>query len=105
MKRSRPPAQSGVDRLQFVNVRRNICLFDNSYCKRCFCFAPTAICDDLTNPAFGTVTVSGQTVSSTATYQCNSGYRLVGTDTRLCEGITPTSAEWSGQAPICQRTT
>ena len=63
-----------------------------------------AICSELSNPAFGTVTLSGRTLNSTATYTCNSGYNLVGIPTRTCEELNFATADWSGTAPICERT-
>ena len=66
-------------------------------------FFPAAICSELSNPAFGTATLSGRTISSTATYTCNSGYNLVGTTTRTCEELNSATADWSGTAPICER--
>ena len=54
------------------------------------------MCSPLSDPADGTVTVSGQTHGSTATYTCNAGYQLVGDDARTCvHGI------WTGQTPTC----
>ena len=61
------------------------------------------ICSVLDNPAFGTVSITGRTPGSVATYMCNPGYVLVGNRTRLCEELDVDAADWSGEAPICQR--
>ena len=46
----------------------------------------------LSNPANGQVIIIG----STATYTCDSGYELIGDDTRTCE-----DGVWTGQEPTC----
>ena len=68
------------------------------------CVAPShaATCEGLSNPGFGTVIVSGQRVGDTATYECRSGFSLIGISTRTCTQISPASAEWSGDEPICE---
>ena len=63
-----------------------------------------AECDDLQDPPFGTVTQSGVSVGSTATYQCDPGFGLIGPSTRICEELDSGSADWSGEEPICERT-
>ena len=70
----------------------------------CVASSHAATCEGLNNPGFGTVTVSGQSVGDTATYDCQSGFSLIGTPTRTCTLISPGSADWSGEAPICERT-
>ena len=70
----------------------------------CVASSHAATCEGLTNPGFGTVTVLGQSVGDTATYECRSGFSLMGTSTRTCTQISPGSAEWSGDEPICERT-
>ena len=56
-------------------------------------------CGTLTNPANGNVTHSGGTTfGQTATYSCNTGYSLVGGNTRICQA----ARTWSGSAPTCQ---
>lgn len=51
-------------------------------------------CSKPENPANGQVTV---TSSSYAAYACESGYQLVGEQTRTCQN----NGQWSGQAPTC----
>ena len=58
-------------------------------------------CPDLAGPANGQVVPSGSIPASTATYTCNSGYRLNGDSSRTCQD----SGEWSGTAPTCEPST
>ena len=53
-------------------------------------------CNNLANPTNGRV--SGGTIGQTATYNCNTGYYLVGGSTRTCRA----TGVWSGSAPACQ---
>ncbi len=55
-------------------------------------------CPKLSAPSYGRVSVTGLEVGSSATYECNDGFLLVGTITRYC---LPTG-EWSGEAPTCR---
>lgn len=54
-------------------------------------------CPTLQNPANGRVTLTGVTFGSTATYECDSGFVLVGDEERMCQD----SGEWSGDEPLC----
>ena len=57
-------------------------------------------CGTLTNPANGQVNhTAGTTFGQTATYSCNTGYNLVGDNTRTCQA----TGEWSGSEPTCER--
>ena len=55
-------------------------------------------CSALNNPDNGHVTVTSRVVGSTASYQCNRGYTLIGEEERVC---LP-DGSWSGYAPTCQ---
>ena len=56
-------------------------------------------CGNLTDPVNGQVNhTAGTTVGQTATYSCNTGYSLVGDNTRTCQAI----GNWSGSTPTCQ---
>ena len=55
-------------------------------------------CGTLTKPANGQVShTGGTTFGQTATYSCNTGYELVGDNTRMCQA----TGVWSENAPIC----
>ncbi|XP_055886163.1 sushi, von Willebrand factor type A, EGF and pentraxin domain-containing protein 1-like [Biomphalaria glabrata] len=58
-------------------------------------------CPILTDITNGFVRLQGTNYSSTATYSCHTGFRLIGTSSRLCQS----SGTWSDQAPVCQSTT
>ena len=58
-------------------------------------------CGDLPAPSNGQVNTVNGTVYPTgeATYECNGGYELVGTASRVCFS----NGRWSGEEPMCQR--
>ena len=56
-------------------------------------------CGGLSSPSNGRVTIIDETIGGTAVYTCNSGYTLVGRDTRTCQD----DGSWSGTPPICRR--
>ena len=57
-------------------------------------------CSTLTNPANGQVNhTAGTSLGEAATYSCNTGYNLVGDNTRTCQA----DGMWSGSAPTCER--
>ena len=55
-------------------------------------------CGDLSDIPFGSVSLTGTTFGSVATYTCQLGYSVVGSLTRLCGA----NGEWSGQEPVCE---
>ena len=55
-------------------------------------------CGPLASPVNGVVSIESTTLGSVAFYDCNQGFRLVGTETRNCQG----SGVWSGSEPSCQ---
>ena len=57
------------------------------------------MCADLSDPENGTVTVVGTAPSSTATYECDSGFQLEGSVVLTCGD----DGEWSPAPPVCQR--
>ena len=57
----------------------------------------TGLCSKLSSPAYGSVTWTGLTCGSTATYTCDSGYQLSGDQSRTCLS----TGVWSGQEPTC----
>ena len=57
-------------------------------------------CGTLTDPANGQVNhTAGTTFEQTATYSCDTGYNLMGNNTRTCEA----TGEWSWSEPTCER--
>lgn len=59
----------------------------------------TAInCERLNNPDNGIVVVNGNTIGAVATYHCNPGFLLVGSDQRICQE----DGTYSGVAPSCR---
>ena len=66
-------------------------------------FPPTAECPVLSAPAFGSVSITGRRPGDTATYRCNTGFELIGPDTRVCGETDPGMADWDGEEPICRR--
>ena len=54
-------------------------------------------CGSLTSPVNGRIVISSTTFESTASYLCNSGYNLVGVNSRTCQS----NGQWSGVAPTC----
>ena len=64
-----------------------------------FLFLTAVNCGTLSNPVSGRVShTAGTTFGQTATYSCNTGYKLVGSSTRTCQA----TRLWSGNAPTCQ---
>ena len=65
-------------------------------------FPYTAVdCGVFPNSTNGAVdTSSGTTFMMTATYTCNTGYTLIGANTRTCGG----DGQWTPDAPTCSRT-
>ena len=59
----------------------------------------TASCETLTNPSSGTVTLSTNGGTSTATYTCASGYTLQGDATRTCQ----LDGTWDNSQPSCSK--
>lgn len=56
------------------------------------------VCGSLPSPNNGTVVLKGTTFGSVARYDCNSGFTLVGPQTRKCDK----NGVWSGATPHCK---
>lgn len=54
-------------------------------------------CGDPGTPAFGTRFGNDFRVGATVYYECNSGYRLEGSESRQCQA----SGVWTGRLPQC----
>ena len=63
-----------------------------------YLYAVVVDCGSLASPANGQVSLTTTTFGSTATYECDAGYVLVGGETRTCQE----SGSWSGQDPECR---
>ena len=61
------------------------------------CILISVTCQELSAPANGMVTVTGQRSGATATYSCDSGYEVDGSVTRTCQA----TGMWSGSEPTC----
>jgi hypothetical protein len=61
--------------------------------------APPPDCPPLANPANGMVEMSGVAPGSTATYTCNAGYVVNGTDILTCSS----EGAWEPQPPTCSQ--
>ena len=59
---------------------------------------PVIDCGTLTKPDNGSVTQTGTSLGSVATYNCDEGTVLIGRDNRTCQE----DETWSGEAPICK---
>ena len=77
-----------------------VCFISDCYCTCVFILPSTVVdCSALTNPPNGQIsTTGGTTFGQNATYSCNTGYNLMGDNTRTCEA----TGNWSGSAPTCQ---
>ncbi len=65
-----------------------------------FYYFPTGVmCDNLSDITNGSVVLSGTNVGSTATYNCENGYFLVGMEQRQCQN----NGQWNGTEPYCKR--
>ena len=54
-------------------------------------------CGPLNAPSNGGVEMESSVFNSVATYSCDSGFNLIGADSRTCQG----NGLWSGQTPQC----
>jgi len=60
----------------------------------------TADCGNLNDPTDGQVILTGTTVGNTASYTCNTGFRIRNNvaNVRTCQD----SGQWSGDEPTCE---
>ncbi len=62
------------------------------------CMHAVIVCPKLPTIHYGTVSVGNRQVGSTAIYNCDDGFILVGDSTRHCLS----TGVWSGQPPVCK---
>ena len=56
-------------------------------------------CPELEVPSYGDINYSkGQAINSVATYRCDDGYNLIGSEKRTCQA----NGTWSGEDPFCE---
>ena len=55
-------------------------------------------CPDLDDPPYGSVNQTDSTPGSTAHYECDDGFKLVGDEYRECLK----TGYWDGEEPICK---
>ena len=88
-----------------VHLHVNVCCYFSSANYQAICIyvslLSTAVdCGTLPNPTNGQVTTTaGTTFGQTSTYNCNTGYNLIGDSTRTCQA----TGNWSGSVPTCER--
>ena len=56
------------------------------------------MCELLTNPVNGQVTLIERFVGEVANYSCDAGFALIGSETRTCQS----GSGWSGDEPSCE---
>ena len=83
-----------------IGYSQRVCYPDNRWSNeepRCTKVSYLMDCPPLELVAHGQVIVSGENYGSRATYTCDFGYRLIGTDKRKCLS----DGSWSGSNPYC----
>ena len=91
---SAPTCPSKLFILSIINHQVRLCIHD------VFLHFIVVDCGPLPDPANGHVSTTRTIFGQTATYSCNTGYRLVGNSIRVCQA----TGSWSGSAPTCQGT-
>ena len=75
--------------------------YEVTYMEYMYLLLTVVNCGTLSNPANGQVNhTAGTTLGQTATYNCNTGYNLVGASNRTCQA----TGGWSRSVPACQST-
>ena len=60
-----------------------------------------ALCPDPAAIVNGMRTFTGNSVGDTATYTCNPGFELIGSETTTCTRVTVNSASFTPDPPEC----
>ena len=74
-------------------------LYDNTFLIVDIFFCAVITCQDLYDPTYGRVNVTGYTPGYKAHYKCDYGYKLVGEAYRECLY----TGYWGGEEPVCER--
>ena len=67
-------------------------------CVKRLMYSTAIMCEELENPENGLVEFTSRLPGSTATYTCDAGFNLIGSQTRTCLN----NGFWSGVVSICQ---
>ena len=89
---------SGLEMHQLVNVKVSMRYYINQHYAIWIMRFATVVCPTLSNPQNGRVSQQGNKPGDRASYNCNSGYELVGQSVRTCQN----NGQWSGDAPTCE---
>ena len=84
--------EDGVEHSQHALVRFLKLYLSHEYTQK-----NAGVCNYLSSPRYGRVSVTTPDVGGRATYTCNSGFILVGSSNRTCLS----NGSWSGSQPIC----
>ena len=86
---------------EFVQTTRGRVLTNCHYSHQ-FCSA--ALCPDPVDIVNGfVVTLTGNSVGDTATYDCDPGFELIGDPTTTCTRVDVNTAGFSPAPPVCRR--
>ena len=82
-----------------TSLRRGVEIFiKERVCGVLFLLGAETLCDNITTPDNGSVVVSGYSESSTATFSCDEGYSLNGSEILHCGS----DGQWSQDEPTCE---
>ena len=76
-----------------------VVLHDNRFLTVDIFFHAVITCQNLYDPTYGRVNVTGYTPGYKAHYKCDYGYKLVGEAYRECLY----TGYWGGEEPVCER--
>ena len=80
----------------YWNIR---CIIKSSLPYQVILIISIALCPDLSDPANGMVSMTGNSAGNAATYTCDAGYELIGSKTVTCMD----DGTWNDGPPMCRR--